>query len=367
MGNPLQNIIGKFQGMFKGAPGTSVVGIDIGSSAIKVVQLKKKGGKALLETYGAISLGPYAGTDLGTVTNLSAEKISSALKDLLKESTVTTTDAALSIPSSASLIFMVDIPPQVEEKDYPSIIPIEARKYIPVPISEVSLDWWAVPKREDIEGGGDGKNQVLVVAIQNDIITKYREVAKSADINSTFYEIEVFSAIRANFGHELSSVLLFDMGASKTKLTIMDYGVVRTFHTVSRGSQDISNSISASLSIPFASAEQMKRDFGLAGGSDPKLPELIRLSTDFIFSEANSVVLNYEKKYNKTISKVILSGGGVLMKGFLDLAKANFKSEVVEGNPFDKVVAPAFLEPVLASAGPEFGVALGLALRKLES
>ncbi len=366
MENPLKNIISKFQDVFKGSPNASVIGVDIGTSAIKVVQLKKKGGKALLETYGAISLGPYANLDLGTVTNLPAEKISEALKDLLKESTVTTKDAALSIPSSSSLIFMIDIPAQVEEKDFANIVPIEARKYIPVPISEVSLDWWAVPKREDVEED-NSKNQILVVAIQNDTITKYHEVAKNADINSTFYEIEVFSSIRANFGHELSSVLLFDMGASKTKLTIMDYGVVRSFHTINRGSQDITNSIANSLSIPFARAESMKKDFGLNGGGEPKLPDLIRLSTDFIFSEANSVVLNYEKKYNKTISKVILSGGGVLMKGFLDLAKSNFKSEVVEGNPFDKVVAPAFLEPVLASAGPEFGVALGLALRKLES
>lgn len=85
----------------------SALGIDIGSSAIKVVQLKKKGGKAILETYGAISLGPYAKSDIGSVTNLEPTEIVKALIDVMKESNVTTKKGIIAIPSSSSLIFIL--------------------------------------------------------------------------------------------------------------------------------------------------------------------------------------------------------------------------------------------------------------------
>ena len=76
-------------------------------------------------------------------------------------------------------------------------------------------------------------------------------------------------------------------------------------------------------------------------------------------------MLAYEKKYNKNISKVVLVGGGSLLKGLLERATANFHAEVVYGDPFSKTEAPAFLQPVLSMSGPEFSVAVGLALRQL--
>jgi len=76
--------------------------------------------------------------------------------------------------------------------------------------------------------------------------------------------------------------------------------------------------------------------------------------------------LDYEKKYNKSISKVILSGGGSLTKGLMDKISKNFSAEVVYGNPFSKTEAPAFLDSVLKNSGPEFAVAVGLALRQLQ-
>src|SRR3989338_11452747 len=120
----------------------NAVGIDIGSSAIKVIEIKKRGGKAILETYGAIALGPYADLDAGRVTNLPIEKVCQALKEVLKQSGVTISSGAFSIPVQSSLIFVVEFPAQVEESKIAEIVPIEARKYIPLPITEVSLDYF---------------------------------------------------------------------------------------------------------------------------------------------------------------------------------------------------------------------------------
>ena len=104
----------------------------------------------------------------------------------------------------------------------------------------------------------------------------------------------------------------------------------------------------------------------MKGGPEYKEPtEIITVNLDYIFYEANSALLNYQKKYAKNIGKVILTGGGALLKGFLDLAKISFQTEVVYADPFSRLETPAFLSEEFAKAGPEFAVAIGVALRKL--
>lgn len=375
MDNPFKNIFSNIN-LFGGSSNNSAVGIDIGSSSIKVVEIKRKGGKAILETYGAIALGPYSDLEVGRVTNLPVEKIAEALKEVLKQSGVVTTSAALSMPVQSSLIFTIDLPSQVKENELASIIPTEARKYIPVPITEVSLDWFILPKKEasfeeannpDFSSSSSDKTEVLVVAIQNDAVSKYRSIVTECALVASFFEIEIFSSVRANFEHELSPVLLIDFGASRTKLSLVEFGIVKSFHTINRGGADITDSISKSLSIPFSKAEEIKKEFGLFGSpTEKELANIIKVHTDYIFSETNNVLLGYEKKYNRTVSKVILSGGGSLLKGMKEVAENNFRADIEIGHPFSKIGTPAFLEKVLETIGPEFSVALGVALRKLQ-
>lgn len=379
MDNPFKKIISNISniGFFSSNTNDSAVGIDIGSSSIKVVEIKRKAGKAVLSTYGMIGLGPYAGIDIGRVTNLPVEKIIEALTETLKQSGITTNFGALAMPVQSSLIFTIELPPNVKKSEISSIITIEARRFIPIPITEVSLDWFLLPKKEatfleanseNVSAPSEEKTEVLVVAIQNDAIAKYRSIINRCKLNANFFEIEVFSSIRSNFEHELSSVLLIDFGASRTKLSIVEFGTVKSFHIVSRGGADITDSISKSLSISFPEAEKMKKEYGLYGNSnEKKLADVIKIHTDYIFSETNNVLLGYEKKYNRTISKVILTGGGALLKGLKEVALNNFKAEVEVGRPFSKVGTPAFLDKILESTGPEFAVAIGLALRKLQN
>lgn len=348
------------------------LGIDIGSSSIKVVQLKKKNGKAILETYGVLSLGPYGNLDIGAVTNLKAEDIARALIDVMKESNVTTKSAVIAIPSLSSLIFTISLPNKIDDSQLSKVIPIEARKYIPVPITEVALDWFVIPEEaesidtdKDDQDNTKSKIEVLVVAIHNDVLAQYQDILKKTDLQSDSFEMEIFSNIRSTFNHDIAPVLIIDFGASKTKVAIVESGVVRVFHVVNRGSNDISRNISQSLSLTFEEAEKLKRAVGLDASVDARAEKIVRLSIDYIFTDINSIVFAYEKKYNKNVSKVFLSGGGALLKGLLDVAKDNFKVEVAFSNPFSKTETPAFLGPVLEMSGPEFAVAVGLALRQL--
>src|SRR3989338_2872681 len=375
MDNPVKNFFSSFS-FLKGGDDDNAVGIDIGSSAIKVVEIKKRKGKAVLETYGAIALGSYADTDIGRTTNLPLEKVVEALKEVLKQSGVTTTSSAFSIPVQSSLVFTISLPTQVKENEISSIVPTEARKYIPLPITEVSLDYFILPQKEssfeevnnpDLPPVLPEKTEVLVVAIQNDAVSKFRSIVSQCSLEAGFFEIEIFSSIRANFEHELSLVLLMDFGASSTKLSLVEFGMVKNHHTINRGGADISSSISKSLDISFPKAEEMKKEFGLfENPAEKRLADIIKVHIDYIFSETNNVLLGYEKKYNRTISKVIFTGGGALLKGLKEVASNNFRAEIEIGHPFSKVGAPEFLGKVLETTGPEFAVALGLALRKLQ-
>ncbi len=363
--------------MIKTGGGGSVLGIDIGASAIKVIQIKKENGRAVLETYGSLSVGPYAEGQVGQVVPVAEEQLALALADLLKESNTTTKNCALSIPASSSLVFLMELPPNVAEKDLTSIIQTEARKYIPVPITEVSLDWWVIPKStiEDYTDDSpkptadqikDEKTKVLVAAIHNDTLGKYQTLVTDSKLQTDFFEIEMFSNMRAVIGQDLSNIMIVDIGASKTKVSIVDRGVIQDFHIVNKGSQDITMSLASALQVPFADAEEMKKSFGLTENpKQPKAAEIIKSTLEYIFFEINNVVLNYEKRYNRSVGKVILTGGGVMLKGFMEIAEVKFGTEVSLGNPFSKIQSPAFLENVLAESGPEFGVAAGLALRKL--
>lgn len=358
----------------------SVLGIDIGSSAIKIVQIKKHNGQAVLETYGELALGPYAGATIGQSVSLPADKIATALTDLMaeKEVNITTSKCGISIPFASSLMTVIEFP-QVSQKQLAVMVPLEARKYIPVPISEVMLDWSIIPRTEvKIEDHPEGftgaqsellninfpKIDVLVVAIHNDTLARYKEIVTRAGLDAGFFEIEIFSTMRAVLDETLSPVMIMDMGSASTKLYVVERGIIKASHTINRGSQDITMTIAKSLGITPEKAEIMKREAG-ALGPDKNLTDIITLNLDFIFEEANRTLLAFEKKYNKAVSKVILIGGGAALKGLADLAKNSFKTEVMAGNPFGKIATPAFLERVLRETGPEFAVSVGVALRKL--
>ncbi len=374
----MDEILNKIKSFFSSALGGtslkgSVIGVDIGTSGIKVVQLRRDGSRAILETYGTIALGPYGQSDVGKVTNLVPETLTIALNDVLRESGMVSGELVATIPAQSSLVFILTLPASIDEKTLSEVIPNEAKKYIPVPIDEVSLDWFLIPKRETTsldEDGGSTVNptEVLVVVIHNEVLKRYQNIMKQSSLPSSFFEVETFSAVRSAIVHELSPVMIFDFGASKTKLSIVEYGVVREVHIINKGGADITQNIATSLGVPFARAEQLKKQYGLVGDvMDGSLARTIRLSTDFILSEANNVMIHYEKKNNKTIGKAFLIGGGSLLKGFLQEATSTMSTEVFLSNPFIKVDAPAFLIPTLESIGPEFAHALGIALRKLES
>ncbi|MBU1046228.1 pilus assembly protein PilM [Patescibacteria group bacterium] len=370
----------------------SFLGVDIGSSAIKVVQLKKEKGVAILETYGELSLGPAGGTEVGRSTNLSDKQISASLINLLEESRVNVSECGVCIPIRSALVFDMEIPKMTEDQ-LKKIIPIEARRYIPVPISEVILDWRIIPddpliddEPDDIEKDNrpainynnyDKKDEkfkqgekvkIFVVAIHKNAIERYQNIIKQAELSLNFLEIEIFSTIRSVIDHNISTVAMLDIGASVSKLYIVEYGVVKDSHIINKGSQDISLAISRALGISIKEAEEKKRAIDLENpaSSDKEIADVMATNLKYIFIEANKVLKRYQSIYNKNIKELIFTGGGSVIKGLPAFTSKNLEINSQIADPFSKVRTPAFLDEVLKEIGPEFAVAVGLALRGLE-
>lgn len=359
----------------------SVLGIDIGASSAKIVQLRSSRGVAVLETYGEIALGPYGEVAVGKAVKLAPEKISEALVDLMREANVTARSGGLAVPFASSIVSVLDMP-KVDNESLKRMIPIEARKYIPIPVSEVSLDWFVIPKDEDEKSAFDqiedlspmrAKGQeVLLVAIHNDTLSNYQTIAKIAGLAVNFYEIEIFSAIRSSMGHGIAPSLVVDLGASTTKMYIVERGIVRLTHLVTTGGQRMTETLARSLSWEFEKAERVKRERGLVDSTsysadeNDKIKGALLSTLSRVFSEVDRVLLSYGQRYNKNVSHVLLSGGGASLPGLAEYAKKSLQAEVEIADPFSRTEAPAFLGNVLREIGPGFAVSAGVALRKLK-
>lgn len=359
MRNPLAGLFSLFS---RGSE--SVVGLDFGASALKAVQLKKKDGQAVLETYGAVALASYVGSEVGRGTRLSPDKLAEALRDLLREAKVTAGTVGCAIPLSESLAVSITLPtPRGQEGQAPEggadisgLIRLEARKYVPTPLSEVELEWKVFPPP-----AGAVQSEALITAVHRDALARLQGALAQAGLTPSFLELELWSAARAGAVPPDAAVGFIDIGARATKILLIDGGEVRDAHTLLRGGQDVTLALATSLGIPFAEAEVRKRAGAFSTGEAPAAP-IAR-----IFAEAREVFRRYERRRGRAVGSITLAGGGALLAGLPQMAEEALGVPASLIDPFNRLSAPAFLAPLLSRAGPEFAVAAGVALRALEN
>ena len=360
-----------------------ILGVDIGSSSIKVVLIERVEEKVVLRNYGEVALGPGAGIFVGQATNLAPEKIAEELRGLLKEAKISPTRTFIAIPFTASLLSVIELP-DVKKNELETMIPIEARRYIPVPLSEVSLDWWVLPKKKNNAAQKvilpnipqssvpqqSSHVEVIIAAIHNNVIKKYELIKRSAEIpgSTSQFEIEIFSTLRAVMGNELLTTLVIDIGAGSIKLVLVDEGVVHGSHVMSIGGQDITLALSRSQGTSFQEAEELKRRVGLMGDNEGRdvlaASELILAN---IMNETVRFVDAYVHKHGTGVSKIILVGGGAKLLGIDKIIAKSFPNvPITLGDSFARVDSPAFLSKTLKEIGPNFATAMGIALKGLE-
>lgn len=348
-------------------PSGQVLGIDIGSSALKVVELKQADGVVSLSTYGELQLAPYMGKEIGEAVNLSPKQEQQALVDIIRESAVEAKRAVFAMPLSASFVTNVSVP-RSTETELSALVRIEARKVIPASLSEVTLDWAEVGSTDEKlkQDGVEVPREILIAAIQNSALERFRVLMQFANLQEPPSEIECFSALRGLRESEGETVAIVDIGATSAKLYIMRDGLLVRMYRIRAGGQLVTKQIAEALSIEFAKAEDIKCSLSR---SDTQY-ETVRKLHDSVYSrplrEFSQVIADYERKNDGLVTAVFLTGGATLFTGFDQLVKEALSRETIMANPFAKVSTPAFMEDVLQQIGPSFTVALGAALRAYE-
>lgn len=335
-----------------------VVGIDIGSASIKVVELDHTDKGPILCTYGELQLGPYAGNDLGAPTELDPKQQLAALVDVLREAGVAAEKGVLAVPLSSSFVTVAPFRATAKEQ-LDARIPVEARKYIPVPLAEVTLDWIEVP------AASSEKNirEVLLVALQNEAMSATNVLLSQVSMAGQPTELEIFSAIRATAESDSSLYSIIDIGAQYSRLYIVRDGILVRVHRVATGGSAITRQIMTESGKSFAESEEIKRN---ANGS-PEVLAVTELVLRPGISEFARAMSAYEQESGLAIEKVILSGGVASTLGLASSVQAVINRPTVIANPFSKVGFPAFMEDVLTDIGPAFTGSVGAALRLIYS
>lgn len=338
----------------------SVIGIDIGSASIKVVQLRNKEGVPTLDTYGELQLGPYGDVEVGRATTLSQEKLVQALGDIISESGASSKNAALTISFNSSFMTLLSFPKE-EMNTIDTRIAEEAKKYIPVSLSELVLDWFPMATTNE-----SPTQKILLAAIRKDVLQNIRFVTSSTGLTELLAEIETFSLIRSCVSAKDTTVAIVDLGASSTKVSISKQGSLQKTHSLRMSGSELTTVLSEKLSVPYDEAEVLKRRTGLLGSeSDSRVQKELTPILERGFKEVLTVIKRYADEEKTTVEKVVLTGGGALLKGLDGYAKEMLGKPVVIADPFEKVAYPVFLEKTLKEAGPAFAVSVGVALRGL--
>jgi len=336
----------------------NVLGVDIGSSSIKVVELEERSGVLTLVTYGEIQLGPYVQEALGAAVQLDPKQEQEALVDVIRESAVKSRQAVFAMPLASSFISTttLDVGP---EADLNAQVRLEARKIIPAALSEVTLDWAELEPADNQLG-----RPVLIAAIQNTAIARLNVLMQFVGLQNSPTEIECFSTGRT-IPHQGHSIIM-DFGASSAKMYIANNGVLSRMHRINVGGTQISHQFANLQETDFETAELEKIQMQPSDSGYASLQGVYSKVYSRALREFKQVLENYQSGNQANITVIHICGGASLYAGLGKMVQNTTGIPTKYVNPFANVAYPAFMEDAMKEIGPSFVPALGAALRHFE-
>jgi len=343
----------------------SYLGIDIGTTSIKAVEISKGKIKPELRNYGILeSYGHLERINSSIQTSslkISENDTAELLKVLLKNAKFKTTEVIASIPSFAAFVTLLEIP-KMSETEITASMKFQLSQYIPLPISEVSIDWIKVGERQDEQGFL--KEQILLISVPNEIIKKYTAIFKLAGLRLRALEVESLSLLRAaELENELTTMII-DIGARSTNIAVAERNALKYNYQTDFAATNLTQVLANGLGINNKRAEKIKKEKGLMDSSGAEISTLMTPFIDAILGEVRRVNGKYEQNFKGKINKIILSGGGSKLLGLDGYFSSQLNLPVSIINPFLKVNYPQSIEPLVRDLGPSFSVAIGLGIKE---
>ena len=342
-----------------------LVGVDIGSSAVKAVELKA-GGKGSSE-YQLVNIGieplpPEAIVD-GAI--MDSGSVIDAIQRLFSTQKIKTSDVATSVSGNAVIVKKISLP-QMSNEELAESIHWEAEQYIPFDIQDVSIDY------EVIEGGGSGGNMdVLLVAVKKDKISDYTSAITQAGKTPVTVDVDVFAlqnCYEINYGTDPGRVIgLLNVGASIMNINIVKGGTSIFNRDIAVGGNQYTDAIQKDLNLSFDQAESLKKGGRIEGAAVENLPPIIQAVSENIALEIQKTFDFFKATSSEDrIDRIFLSGGASKVHGLQELLGDRFEAGVELMNPFNNVTYnPREFDPdFIAEVGPAAAIAVGLAARK---
>ena len=340
----------------------SLVGLDIGSSSVKAIELKPAGKGYRVSAIGVESVPPDSIVD-GAIIDGGA--VADAVRRLFANKRFKAKDVVASLSGNSVIVKKITLPTMTEAELSESIY-WEAEQYIPFDIQDVNLDY------EILDPGTEGSMDVLLVAAKKDKIGDYTNVISQAGKTPVVVDVDVFAlqnAFEANYGFEPNAVVaLLNAGASAININILSGSQSVFTRDVSMGGNAFTEAVQKELNLPYESAEQLKKGQDVDGATYEDARAVLRAMTD-------NVLLEVEKTFdffkatasNDRIDRIMLCGGASRGEGFAESLRERFNTDVEQFDPFRQVALDAKKAGVdnPDDFAPVAAVAMGLALRKV--
>jgi type IV pilus assembly protein PilM len=334
--------------------------VDFGSSSIKVVKLKNTERNPSVVSFGSVKMptGAYS-----SESEKHKKEISEALKSLVKDLNINTSNVATSLPDASIFTRIVKIPAK-KESDLEEAVFWASKRNVPISLEDVQIDWSIVNSKQT----EDGMTQydILLVAAPKLLINRYVDILKNANLNPVFIETESLSLVRALSSiNDATPSLILDFGYSTIEAVIAYKNMLLFNQTISTGSSLITKAISQEFNLEEVQAEEYKKNYGLDSTQlEGKIFRTITPIMDSIVNEVKRILNSYKStEVGESPSKIILVGNGSMLPGLVLYLAQNLSIEVEVGNPYSKIYIDPNLKAKLPALLPGYAVATGLALK----
>ena len=358
-------------GLFTFGNTNTAVGVDIGTSAVKIVQLKKSPSGPELVNYGMMPLPPDCMTE-GAVGD--PQSVAAVIKDILKSRKIKPERTFVSI-SGQNVIMRFTKLPVMSQEEIKQTVRIEAEQYVPYAIDEVSITHAVLSTVEEEEEGG-GKYSILLVVAQKDLVNSYTDVLKSAGVTPEVVDVDTIAALNALESSYMQSatsqeggevVAIIDAGARTTNISVLKAGNLMFTRNIPIAGNNITEMIKDVMKQEFDQAEALKIEeaevsIGDAGANE--ISEVVKTTVEELASEIRRS-FDYFKAQSREplIHRIILSGGSSNLKSFNTYISNELGVDVFMGNPLEGIAVTAPDPDELYDNLQQYTVAIGLALR----
>lgn len=341
------------------------VGLDIGFSSIKAVALTKT-----KEQFKLVSLGSIPSPQPGIVsdTEEDLQSLADAIKNLLATAKIDTKEVIIALPESRVFTRIIDDLPFLTDDELASAIRYAAEEFIPMPLSDVNLNWQVL-----VRSDGKAKNTktiVLVIASPKHMVTKYMKVLDLAGLKPQALETEIIAITRSLVGNNPFSptTLIVQLGATTTDFAAVSKGLIWLTRSISTGGLALTRVLAQHFNFEAAQAEQYKKIYGMMKDQlEGKVFEALKPIVDIIGGESKRIIQAFDAKYPQNpIKRVVVSGGGAKMPGLVIYLADILGLEVQEADPWYAIEKDKDISLKIAQDAPSYSVAVGLGLREDE-